>query len=139
MPSGSKTAVGTYGTLPIGSEDVGEDRTDYGVFGSLRYPIASRTVLTGVMGFDWLEGRNLLGEKERDFSLLLGAGAIYSFNDQIHVLGEMNYQSEGDYMLATAGIDYELKIDNRVRAAIGFGLDDGAPDLTVMVSYLLAF
>jgi hypothetical protein len=139
MPSGSKTAAGAYVTLPIGSEDVGEDNTDYGAFGSLRYPVASRTTLTGVVGVDWLETRNLLGVKERDFSLLLGAGAIYSFNDQIHVLAEMTFQSEGDYMLATAGLDYELKIDNRIRAAIGVGLDDGAPDLTMMVSYLLAF
>lgn len=139
LPSGTKTSAGAYVTLPVGSEDVGEDKTDYGAFAAIRHPVAKNTVLTGVVGFDWLETVNIRGEKDRDFSLLLGAGAIYSFSDQIHVIGEINHQSEDDYMLLTGGIDYELKIDHRLRAAIGAGLDDGAPDLTVMLSYLIAF
>jgi hypothetical protein len=139
MPDGTKTAAGAYVTLPSGSEDVGEDKTDYGAFTAIRYPIAKNTVLTGVVGFDWLETINIRGQKDRDFSLLLGAGAIYAFSDQVHVVGEVNHRSEDDYMLITGGVDYELKIDHHLRAAIGAGLDDGAPDLTLMLSYLIAF
>ncbi|MBN1849276.1 MAG: outer membrane beta-barrel protein [Deltaproteobacteria bacterium] len=139
LPDGTKTSAGAYVTLPVGSEDVGEDNTDYGAFAAIRHPIARNTALTGVVGFDWLETANIRGEKDRDFSLLLGVGAIYSFSDQIHVVGEINHRSEDDYMLLTGGVDYELKIDHHLRTAIGAGLDDGAPDFTLTVSYLIGF
>jgi hypothetical protein len=74
-----------------------------------------------------------------ELSLLLGCGAIYSINDRFYAVSEFNYQSEGDYMLITGRIDYELKIDKQVTTAIGIGLDDGAPDLTFMLSYSHAF
>lgn len=139
MPDKTKTAGGAYVTVPTGSEDVGQDNTNYGVFGALRHPMGNKTILTGTIGMDWLELPNAQGVKDREFSLLLGCGAIYSVSDRIYLVGEFNYQSEGDYMLATGGIDYELKIDKRIRAAIGTGLDDGAPDLTLMLSYAHVF
>jgi hypothetical protein len=45
-------------------------------------------------------------------------------------------QSEGDYMIVTGGVDFNLG-SGRVRAGLGIGLDDGAPDLKIMGGYLL--
>ncbi len=139
MPDATKVSAGAYATLPIGGKDVGEDKTDFGLFTAIRHPIANGVVFTGVVGFDWLETVNAKGEEDRDFSLLLGGGAIYPVNDRLHVVGELNFQSEVDYMLLIGGVDYELRIDNRLRGAIGAGLDDGAPDLTLMISYAVSF
>lgn len=139
MPDVTKASAGAYATLPIGGKDVGEDKTDFGIFTAVRHPIDNGMVFTGVVGFDWLETVNAGGQKDRDFSLLLGGGAIYPINERLHVIGEFNFRSEIDYMLLTGGVDYELRIDHRVRGALGAGLDDGAPDLTLMISYAVSF
>jgi hypothetical protein len=36
-------------------------------------------------------------------------------------------------------VDYLLQNNGRVRGALGIGLDDGAPDIMLLASYLMAF
>jgi hypothetical protein len=136
----TKVSAGGYFTLPTGDEDVGEDNTDYGVFGALRHPLYSSLVLTAVAGLDFLEIPDRRGDKDRETSLLLGCGILYPVNYQIVFVGELNYWSEGDYSLVSCGLDRTLlKISGKLRGVMGIGLDDGAPDFSIRISYLRSF
>ena len=73
---------------------------------------------------------------KHETSLNIGAGAIYPINEQLNLVGELFMQSEGDYMMLSGGVDYNLG-SGRIRGALGLGLDDGAPDIKIMGGYLL--
>jgi hypothetical protein len=139
LSNDAKVSAGGYFTLPTGDEDVGEDNTDYGVFGALRHPLYSKLVLTAVAGLDFLEIPDRRGDKDRETSLLLGCGIIYPYNYLKAFIGELNYWSEGDYLLVTGGLDLTLRTSGKMRGVIGIGLDDGAPDFSVRASYLHSF
>lgn len=146
IPEKFNLSAGGYLTLPIGSEDVGQGRLNFGAFGALRYPLTNGMVITGVLGLDFIETTTYefnqntfeLEEKtEHESSILIGGGAIYPINDQFHVIGELNFHTKGDYALLSGGVDYSLSGGSRVRGGLGFGLDDGAPDLMLMASFLM--
>jgi hypothetical protein len=125
---------GAFLTLPIGSEDVGQGNFDFGIFGSLRYPLQNKMVISGTLGLESLEFRD-----DRETSLLFGGGLIYPASEQLHVLGELNIQTQIDYALLSGGVDYKLEMGSKIRGMLGFGLDDGAPDITIMGSFLHFF
>jgi len=56
------------------------------------------------------------------------------------VSGRYNFRqrsaTEGDYALLAADIDYDLRNARRLRRSLGFGLDDGAPDIQLIGAYL---
>jgi hypothetical protein len=146
IPDKYNLSAGGYITLPIGSEDVGQGNLNFGAFGALRYPLTNGMVLTGVLGLDFVEttsyefnATTLQREEKTDYetSFLIGGGAIYPINEQFHVIGELNFHTEGDYALLSGGVDYSLAGGSRIRGGLGFGLDDGAPDLMLMASFLL--
>lgn len=153
---GLKAAAGGYITLPIGSDKVGGGHLNFGAFGALRHPLQNGLVITGTLGFDLIEtnkapdysnltyeqlmsGYEPKTETEHDLSVLLGGGAIYPVNKQLHVVAELNIRTKGDYMLLSGGADYELPQLGRVRGFLGLGLDDGAPDFILMGSFLKTF
>ena len=140
--------TGGYITLPIGKKEIGASKLNFGAFGAARFPLDNGFVITGCLGLDFLETtkyetdftKGKIEEKtEHEFSLLLGAGGIYPLNEQLHIIGELNIQTEGDYMLLSGGVDYKLQMGSRVRAALGLGLDDGAPDIKLMAGFLHSF
>ena len=146
LPKKSILSAGGYLTLPIGSEDIGASKFNLGFFGSLRHPINNEIVITGILGLDFLEtktykieGTTLKEDTEYETSFLIGAGSIYRMNRELALIGELNIMTEGDYILLTGGADYKLQMGSKVRGAIGIGLDDGAPDFTIMASFLHAF
>lgn len=128
-------SAGGYITLPTGSEDVGQSNFNFGAFGAIRHPLDNQLTLTGVLGLDFIE--NILDDRES--SLLLGGGVIYDYDPKLNFVGELKIQTEGDYAMLTAGTDYALQANGRVRGALGVGLDDGAPDLALLASYLFFF
>jgi len=130
----TKVSAGGFITLPIGSEDVGQGNTDFGAFAALRHPFTNKLVLTGTVGLEFLEFAN-----NRETSLLLGAGLIYPTSDQLSIIGELNLQTQGDYMLLSGGLDYSMQAGSHLRGAIGVGLDDGAPDFIILGSFLHNF
>ncbi|MDZ7285547.1 MAG: transporter [candidate division KSB1 bacterium] len=148
VPGPTVISVGALLTLPIGSEDIGEGTLDFGGFGSLRHRLESGLVLTGTLGLDFAEtkvpkfnpstGRNET-DSEYDNSLLLGGGVIYPTKNKLNLIGELNFRTEGDYILLSGGIDYPLKSGGRLRGGLGLGLDDGAPNFTLRAGYLLGF
>ncbi len=144
-PENPNMSAGGYITLPVGKEEIGQGNLNFGAFGAMRYPMTNGIVLTGILGFDFLEMTTYefntttlqLEEKSsHELSVLIGGGAIYPVNEQFHVVGELNFQTEGDYALLSGGVDYTLGMGNKIRGALGFGLDDGAPDLMLMGSFM---
>jgi hypothetical protein len=134
LSTDTKVSVGGFLTLPVGEEKIGEGNTNFGAFGALRHPFPSGLVLTGVLGLEFLEAGD-----NRETSLLLGGGVIYPTSDQLSIVGELNLQTEGDFALLSGGVDYDLTAGNRLRGAIGLGLDDGAPDFMFLGSFLRNF
>ena len=135
-PGGTKFAAGGYFTLPTGDEDVGEDKTDFGLFGAIRHPYTGGPVLTATLGIDSIEVIDRHGDDDRETSLQLGAGVMFPLDNFFSFIGELSFKSEIDYSLLSGGIDYKLRKYNRIRGCLGFGLDDGAPDFSLRVSYL---
>jgi len=119
-------------TLPIGSEDVGAGNMDFGAFGSIRYPMSDMITLNGTLGLDFIE----MGD-DRETSLMLNFGSTYMINDKINALGELTMKTEFDFTQLMGGVDYNLSDKGRVRAGLGLGLDDGAPDLQLRAAYIM--
>lgn len=130
----TKISGGAYVTLPVGSEALGQENTDYGVFGAIRHPASEEVVVTGTLGIDFLETG-----LEREASLNLGAGVIYTTSEIMNVIGELRIQSDIDYSALSGGIDYKLNNLGRFRANLLLGLDDGAPDYALSGSFLFIF
>jgi len=119
-------------TLPVGSEDVGKGNTNFEGFGAVRHKLQSGLTLTGTAGLLFFKN----WEDDYDTSFNIGFGGIYPVNNLLAVVGEFNMQTEGDYMMVSAGVDYKLS-KGHVRGALGLGLDDGAPDIQIYGSYLV--
>lgn len=134
-------------TLPIGSEDVGYSNLNFGGFGAVRHALDNGLVLTGTLGLifyetvetdiNWETG-DYSEETKHESYLNIGFGTIYQMNQQLDLVGELTFRSEGDYMLLSGGGDYKMS-NGRLRGALGLGLDDGAPDFLLMGSYQLRF
>jgi len=146
-PSETKFTVGGFITLPIGKQSLGQSEGNFGGFGALRHPLGNRTVLTGVLGLEFLKGSptqeggwpfTAIGPS-RETSLLLGGGVIQELKDNFHLVGELNFSTEGEYAMLSGGVDLERDSGNRFRGLLGFGVDDGAPDISLLASYLLFF
>ncbi len=130
-------------SLPIGSEDVWQGNLNFGGFGALRHQLESGLIITGNIAlvfyetteieFNWQTGETKEKTKYEN-SFNIGAGVIYPMNDQMSIIGEFFMQSEGDYMMLSGGVDYAVG-NGKVRAALGIGMDDGAPDLMIMGGY----
>lgn len=146
-PGPTQIAAGGYATLPIGSEDVGQGHLNFGAYGAVRHQLEKMTI-TGTVGLNFYEIEKLgdfdfetgefKKETDRENYLSIGAGVIYPVNDALHVIGELNMKTDIDYMLLSGGVDYNMG-NVSYRGALGIGLDDGAPDLQIMASYLLHF
>ncbi|MEE4312550.1 MAG: transporter [candidate division KSB1 bacterium] len=151
MPEDTKVSVGAYVTAPIGEEKVGQGNLNYGAFGAVRHPLDNGMTITANAGLGFYEYEEpgdfeidpitfeiteTEGETKHESFFMLGAGAIYPMNDQMNIVGEFVMKTEFDYMMLSGGVDY-LMGNNHLRAALGIGLDDGAPDLAIWGGFLL--
>lgn len=130
-------SAGPFFTLPIGDEDVGQDNFNYGGFCALRHSLQNGMVLTGNVGLEFYETWEWTGNKmEEKYTnqLLIGAGVIYPLSKATHIIGEFYLKGDMDYSVLSCGLDHKLG-PGRIRAGIGIGLDDGAPDLMIAGGY----
>ena len=138
-PDETKISAGGFITLPIGEEKVGQSNLNFGAFGALRHPLESGMVITGTLGIDFSEVPKRGGDdSDYETSLNIGGGVIYPHSDQLSIIGEIGLRTEGDFFLLSGGVDYNIT-SGRVRGALGVGLDDGAPDVMLLGSYLFQF
>lgn len=152
--NGLRIAAGGLVTAPIGAEEAGYGKLNFGVFGATRYTLSNGMAITGTVGLDFYETKSfeyvapqngqLFGgtyeEKTKyENSVVLAGGVIYPATTALAVVGELLFITDRDYGMLSGGVDYLLQANGRVRGAVGLGLDDGAPDLMLMLSYLMSF
>jgi hypothetical protein len=154
VPENTRISVGGYVTLPIGSEKLfGQNSLDFGAFGAARHPLDNGMVVTGTLGLDFYEAKTITvgdykivngqvvydtkEETDHETSLALGGGLIYPHSEQLNFVGEAVLHTKGDYFLISGGADYKLQSGGRVRGSLGIGLDSGAPDFSLSLSYLM--
>ncbi len=147
--------VGMEVSLPTGDEDalLGTGEFDIGVFGAVRKNL-DEAYITGYFGFrnngDATVGADVFGNDaklEGDTSIFLGGGVMFPLNDRFALSGELRVETErydydgsgveekavgtlgGESLIdLTAGGYWYLSRKATLRAGIGIGLDDGAPD-----------
>ncbi len=150
-PGPTQMTAGAYLTLPIGGEEVGQGTLDFGMFGATRHKLDNKMIITGTVGIDFLEYKTYsydidyttgeFTEKEkskRETSIVLGGGLIYAVDKALNIVGELVLKTEVDYMMLSGAVDYTMG-GGHLRGGLGLGLDDGAPDLLIMGSYLMHF
>lgn len=121
--------------LPIGSEDVGQETFDFEIFGAGRYTLENDMVLFGNVGVESLEQPNVPGlDDDRENGIMLGAGMLYPTSAELAIVAELSVRPE-QFTLLGGGIDYTLMGGSHVRAGLGLGLDDGAPDFQFTIAF----
>lgn len=148
-----KLAAGLLFTLPTGAEKVispwatGEFNVE--LFGALRYYIADNFALSTHLGLRInadadKKVKNTKYELDGQASFELGGGIIYQINDELNLLGELNFGTEpykdmdNDIEL-TGGLEYALQENFALRGGLGVGLDDVAPDFEIFGGASYAF
>jgi hypothetical protein len=133
-----EVAAGAVLTVPTGddSEGLGFDAFSLGGFGAIRYRLPE-VILAGHAGVRFNEDPEIGGvEGDGETSPMAGVGVIYPHTDRFSIVGEIDIEAErfegGDTNAQVlGGINWSPTARGVVRAAIAFGLDDGAPDTTV--------
>lgn len=126
-----RIAAGGFLTLPIGTDKVGYGNFNFGAFGAARYGLSNDMIITGTLGLDFYDA----GDKYQN-SLVMAGGLIYPYSTQLAFIGELMFKTDVDYGMLSGGVDYTLQNNGRVRGALGLGIDNGAPDIMLMLSYL---
>ncbi len=147
LQGASRITLGASLTLPVGDEDLGQDKTDFGFFGAVRYPVNEKLVVVGLAGLNFEEQTTVSvdfwgyadTDTDRETALQLGGGAIYRMDEKLHLIGEMNLKTEGDVMALSGGADFQLHPGGRLRGAVTLGLDDGSPDFGLQGGYQIRF
>lgn len=131
---GHQLTVGASLALPVGEKDIGQDRTDFGLFGTVRRPINEYLLAMGSIGLDFLDL-----EPDRETSLHLGGGIIYKLDSQLHLSAELSLDTEEDASDITGGVDYKMQTGGRIRGSFSLGLDNGTADFALQIGYLQRF
>lgn len=132
-------AAGPFVTLPVGSEDVGQSNFNYGAFGAVRHKLNGGITLTGNLGIEFVEFTTWENGKEgttHESGLMMGAGVIYPLSGGLVLMAEWSMRDKFDYAVLNGAIQYPLG-PGALRAGVGFGVDDGAPDLLIAGGYAI--
>ncbi len=133
QPQNPQFSLGAWVDLPVGKEEVGASNFNVDLFGAMRYHLDSGLVVLGNAGIESVEK----GGDNRDTGIHFGGGVIYPLSQDLSALGELNWGSASEYGLINGGLDYLVSNNGHIRASLGFGFDDGAPDLTLLLGFLL--
>lgn len=128
-----QVALGAWVDLPVGKKEVGAGNFNVDLFGAMRYHLDSGVVLLANAGIESVE----FGGDNRDTGIHFGGGLLYPLSRDLSALGEFNWGSASQYGLINGGLDYLVSGNNHLRASLGFGFDDGAPNLTLLLGFLM--
>jgi hypothetical protein len=155
-------SAGVMLSLPIGKEELGYGKFNFGAFGAFRTALTNGMVITATAGLDFIEVPKSTGsvdagfdaddwgfakalkstaskssDTERQTRFNIGGGLIYPVNKQVNIVGELSMTTKVDFMMLSGGVDYLLTNGGRIRGGLGIGLDDGAPDLMIQAGYFI--
>jgi hypothetical protein len=143
----TEVAAGGIVTVPSGDDSVGLgfDAWALKAFGAARYRLKP-AVVTGTVGLQFNSNGRTLGAPALDgeIAFSLGVGVIAPWSESFSWVGELTWKSErfdgadNDTQLL-GGINLRLSSRGLLRPALAFGLQDGAPDLQVLVGYAYSF
>lgn len=146
-------SAGLMLSLPLGSDGVVHPRAsgelNIEAFAAARYQASTLLTFIGHIGirnngdmeFD-LDGAgpfgNSRGEFDGETQLEIGGGAIYQLQPNLNFLGELNiaseaYEDSDSDIGLTLGLDYLLRSNMTLKGGLGLGLDDGAPDIELII------
>jgi hypothetical protein len=134
-------------TVPTGDNTagLGLDAFGIGVFGAMRHSLKSVT-LGGNIGVQINGDGETLGSPELDgeTSVMIGAMVMAPITKVLNLIGEINYKGErlegfDPDSRVLGGVNWRITRRGTLRAAIAFGLDDGAPDGQLIVGYAAEF
>ena len=141
-------AFGGVVTIPTGDETagLGEDAFGGSAFGSMRYRL-DRVILSGHLGVQFNgDGRQFAETVDRDgeTALQIGGGVIYPFSGSVSGIAEISFdggrlKGSDDDLRLLGGLNWRVGSRSNLRGAVTFGLDDGAPDAQLLVSYAAQF
>jgi hypothetical protein len=134
--------VGAGVTVPTGDDSagLGTDSFGAGVFGAFRYKLPN-WVLSAHAGLR-MNGDGQVANVDIDgqTSVQLGGGALIPLNDRLTAVGEVWYEGarfedfDAD-LRVLGGVNWHVTERGTLRGAVSFGLDDGAPDQQLLVSF----
>ncbi len=130
----TKFSGGVFGTVPVGSKEIGEGNINFGVFSAVRHPVSEFVILTGTLGVDFLD----TAIEDYEASINMGGGIIYEAGEDFFMISEFSIRSDLDYSAVSTGIDYRLLEFARFRLNLLLGVDQNAPDYGVKGGLLIA-
>jgi hypothetical protein len=143
----TEITAGGIVTIPSGDDSVGLGFNAWSVkgFGAMRYRLKP-AVVTGTVGVQFnTNGRTLDSPTlDGEIAYSVGVGVIAPWSETFSWIGELSWRSErfngadNDSQLL-GGINLRLSSRSLLRPALAFGLQDGAPDLQVLVGYAYSF
>lgn len=125
-------AVGGESTIPFGDESVGGGALDFRGFGALRYDADGNLTFLANAGIESVERFD-----DHDLGLFIGGGTIVPLTEETAIIAEIDISTATDASQITAGVDYELPPGGHLRAAIGLGLDDDAPNWELIFGFAI--
>ncbi len=141
-------AVGGVLTIPTGDETagLGEDSFGGSAFGSIRYRL-DQLIVAGHLGVQFNGDGRQFGEtvdRDGETALQIGGGVIYPFSVSFSGVAEITYdgarlEGSDDKLQLLGGVNWRVSGRSTLRAAVTFGLDDGAPDAQLLLSYAAQF
>ncbi len=144
-------SAGMLFTLPTGDDDVihynatGEFNVE--LFGAARYYIEDSVALIGNTGLRFnadADAGKGGGEFDGEVQFMLGAGVIFEATPELDILGELDFATEAykdmdSQIELTGGVEYAFTEAFAGRGGIGVGLDDGAPDVELILAASFIF
>ena len=143
----TEVAAGGILIVPSGDDSVGLGFDSWAVkgFGAVRYRLKP-AVITGTLGLQFNSNGRTLDSPTLDGEIAysLGVGVLAPWGESFSWVGELSFKSErldgaeNDTQIL-GGINLRLSSRGLLRPALAFGLQDGAPDLRILVGYAYSF
>lgn len=138
--------VGGTATVPTGDDSVGLGFDAFAIsgFGSMRYRMNS-LVITATAGAQFNQDGRIFGvDIDGEVSPFIAGGVLVPVSDEVTFVGEARFAGErfdGSDSVGqlTAGVNLRVFERGQMRAALGLGLSDGSPDLSLIVGYATTF
>jgi len=139
--------VGGSVIVPTGDESAGLGNNAFALAGwvSMRYSLPRWTFMAH-LGLRINGDAEPLGGAKQDgeTSALAAVAMVFPFGERFSLVAELDYEGErydnsDDDFRGLAGMNWHVTKRGSIRAALSFGLSDGAPDLQVIAGYATMF